>query len=414
MARIGESLTNARLRRGLSIEQVAGDTRIAARFIEALESEDFGALPAPVYVRGFLRSYASFLRIDPASLLSQLPEDGGPRVASPDSFVGGPVGRAAQHQQRTDPFKRPETPVQMQGGAPERPNARQAPPPRAMPPPAARDQGTSQVLASVPAAQRRGVVPRDELPEEEARFRSKPAGVLSERGMHAEGDERGGRVLLLAGVGIFVLLAVLAGAVFVTSRGGGGGDGAAISVQPGTVATATVRSGAVISVGSATATPRGGATAATTTGATAGTPGATAAPGAATPTTAPGQPTATPRPQATSTPESEPTVEPTATATSTIAATQAPTASVTPTPLPPTPTPSPIPRIAHPSGLEECIANGGKCGPDSTPIRVICPPDGDWFVDVTNINGTFTPPNDTWRVRSWSGSNNTAGSACNS
>ena len=395
MARIGESLTNARLRRGLSIEQVAGDTRIAARFIEALESEDFGALPAPVYVRGFLRSYASFLRIDPASLLSQLPEDGGPRVASPDSIVGGPVGRAAQHQQRTDPFKRPETPVRMQGGAPERPNARQAPPPRAMPPPAARDQGTSQVLASVPAAQRRGVVPRDELPEEEARFRSKPAGVLSERGMHPEGDERGGRVLLLAGVGIFVLLAVLAGAVFVTSRGGGGGDGAAISVQPGTVATATVRSGAVISVGSATATPRGGATAATTTAATAGTPGA-AAPGAATPTTAPGQPTATPRPQATSTPESEPTVEPTATATPTIAATQAPTATVTPTPLPPTP--SPTPRIAHPSGQQECFANGGKCAEDSTPIRVICPPDGDWFVDVLNVSGKFDPPTPAWRV----------------
>ncbi len=382
MARIGESLTNARLRRGLSIEQVAGDTRIAARFIEALESEDFGALPAPVYVRGFLRSYASFLRIDPASLLSQLPEDGGPRVASPDSFVGGPVGRAAQHQQRTDPFKRPETPVQMQGGAPERPNARQAPPPRAMPPPAARDQGTSQVLASVPAAQRRGVVHHDELPEEEARFRSKPAGVLSERGMHPEGDERGGRVLLLAGVGIFVLLAVLAGAVFVTSRGGGG-DGAAISVQPGTVATATVRSGAVISVGSATATPRGGATAATTTAATAGTPGATAAPGAATPTTAPGPPTATPRPQATSTPESEPTVEPTATATPTIAATQAPTATPT-IPSTPAPQPTPTPSIPHPSGFNECP--GGNCGP--SPYRVICAPDG-WFVDNPDIDGVF-------------------------
>ena len=53
------TLRSARIQRGLSIEQVAQDTRISARFLEALEDEAFQELPAPVYVRGFLRSYGN-------------------------------------------------------------------------------------------------------------------------------------------------------------------------------------------------------------------------------------------------------------------------------------------------------------------------------------------------------------------
>ena len=74
LGQIGSTLRSARVQRGLTIEQAAQDTRISRRFIEAIEAEDFDALPAPVYVRGFLRSYSNYLRVDPQPLLAQLTE----------------------------------------------------------------------------------------------------------------------------------------------------------------------------------------------------------------------------------------------------------------------------------------------------------------------------------------------------
>mgnify|MGYP002682430424 CR=1 FL=1 len=72
MAGIGEALRSTREHRGLSIDQVAQDTRISPRFLEALEAEQFNELPAPVYVRGFLRSYANYLKLEPQPLLDRL------------------------------------------------------------------------------------------------------------------------------------------------------------------------------------------------------------------------------------------------------------------------------------------------------------------------------------------------------
>jgi hypothetical protein len=61
---IGSSLREARSRRGLTLPQIEGDTRIRSRFLTALEEEQFDVLPAPAYVRGFLRTYAEYLGLD--------------------------------------------------------------------------------------------------------------------------------------------------------------------------------------------------------------------------------------------------------------------------------------------------------------------------------------------------------------
>jgi len=61
---IGAGLREARERQGLSLEQAAEATRIAARHLRALEEERFERLPEPVYARGFLREYAGFLGLD--------------------------------------------------------------------------------------------------------------------------------------------------------------------------------------------------------------------------------------------------------------------------------------------------------------------------------------------------------------
>lgn len=67
---------------GLTLSEVEDKTRINRRFLTALESGEYHALPTPVHVRGFLRNYARFLNLDPDPLLDrydqireQMPED---------------------------------------------------------------------------------------------------------------------------------------------------------------------------------------------------------------------------------------------------------------------------------------------------------------------------------------------------
>jgi hypothetical protein len=61
---IGNSLREARLRQGLDYGDVELATKIRAKYIRALEDEEFEILPAGTYIKGFLRSYADFLGLD--------------------------------------------------------------------------------------------------------------------------------------------------------------------------------------------------------------------------------------------------------------------------------------------------------------------------------------------------------------
>jgi len=68
---VGEILLAARERKGRSLEEASEDTRIAVKNLEYLETDNFEALPAKVYVRGFLRTYASYLDLDVEYLLNK-------------------------------------------------------------------------------------------------------------------------------------------------------------------------------------------------------------------------------------------------------------------------------------------------------------------------------------------------------
>lgn len=61
---IGATLHDARQRLGLDIREVEDRTKIRTRYLRALENEDWEALPAPAYVRGFLRAYGQVLGLD--------------------------------------------------------------------------------------------------------------------------------------------------------------------------------------------------------------------------------------------------------------------------------------------------------------------------------------------------------------
>lgn len=69
---VGLRLKQARESRRLELAEVAKATRIRSHYLRALEEGDFGALPAPAQVRGFLRTYAEFLELDPQELFEIL------------------------------------------------------------------------------------------------------------------------------------------------------------------------------------------------------------------------------------------------------------------------------------------------------------------------------------------------------
>lgn len=72
---VGTWLREMREYRGLTLAEVSNDTRIGVVYLEALEAERWDVLPAPVYARGFLRSYARYLDIDPDAAVAMIPSD---------------------------------------------------------------------------------------------------------------------------------------------------------------------------------------------------------------------------------------------------------------------------------------------------------------------------------------------------
>src|SRR3954468_5193435 len=64
MFEIGNSLREARLRQQLDFLELEQQTKIRAKYLKALEAEDFDVLPAPTYVKGFLRNYADALGLE--------------------------------------------------------------------------------------------------------------------------------------------------------------------------------------------------------------------------------------------------------------------------------------------------------------------------------------------------------------
>jgi cytoskeleton protein RodZ len=76
---LGERFRAAREARGASLSDVADQIRIRSVYLSAIEDEEWDAIGAPVYVRGFLRTYARYLKLDPeeavAAFNATLPEE---------------------------------------------------------------------------------------------------------------------------------------------------------------------------------------------------------------------------------------------------------------------------------------------------------------------------------------------------
>jgi cytoskeleton protein RodZ len=76
---IGERLREARMRRGIDIGDVEVATKIRAKYLRALENEEFGMLPGGTFAKTFLRTYAEYLGLDAQLLVEEYRAEHEPR-----------------------------------------------------------------------------------------------------------------------------------------------------------------------------------------------------------------------------------------------------------------------------------------------------------------------------------------------
>jgi cytoskeletal protein RodZ len=91
---VGNKLREARGRRKLSLQEVEEATKIRGRYLQAIEDEDWEALPSETYARAFIRTYAALVGLD------------GDRLAEEQRQAQG-AARPGERLPRVDPKPRP-------------------------------------------------------------------------------------------------------------------------------------------------------------------------------------------------------------------------------------------------------------------------------------------------------------------
>lgn len=95
MPGVGDTLREARLSRGLTHEYISQIIKIRPEFLDALEEENYTALPGNFYAKNFLRRYSDFLGVDSAALVDRfVRQESEPNADASDAFVVSPAARA--------------------------------------------------------------------------------------------------------------------------------------------------------------------------------------------------------------------------------------------------------------------------------------------------------------------------------
>src|SRR5688500_14244534 len=71
MPEIGHQLRETRMRNRIDITEVEAATKIRAKYLRALENEEWDLLPGPTFVKTFLRTYADYLGLDARNLVEE-------------------------------------------------------------------------------------------------------------------------------------------------------------------------------------------------------------------------------------------------------------------------------------------------------------------------------------------------------
>jgi cytoskeleton protein RodZ len=101
---IGDTLSEARTRRGVDLDEVHAATGIRPRYLRAIEQEDWDALPEEFYARSFIRKYAVFVDVEPEPLVDEYRRQrgttGGPGDAPTSPFARTSSRRAEALRRR--------------------------------------------------------------------------------------------------------------------------------------------------------------------------------------------------------------------------------------------------------------------------------------------------------------------------
>src|SRR5215211_2796669 len=103
MPTIGDSLREARMREHLDIADVEAKTKIRAKYLRALENEEFATLPGSTFVKTFLRTYAEALGLDPHLLVDEYRARHEPRDEGEAASLGPPAASARDRERRGMP-----------------------------------------------------------------------------------------------------------------------------------------------------------------------------------------------------------------------------------------------------------------------------------------------------------------------
>ncbi len=125
MSLLGEQLRQAREARGISIYQVEIDTRIRGTIIQALEEGDYEHLPPAPFLRGLIRTYSTYLGVNPDEMLELYVADITPPPPPPPAPRVVPMAPPTVDKAAPPP---PPPPVEPQP-IPEEPKKKIAPPP---------------------------------------------------------------------------------------------------------------------------------------------------------------------------------------------------------------------------------------------------------------------------------------------
>ena len=103
MPEIGETLREARMRRRIDMTEVEAATKIRAKYLRALENEEWDLLPGPTFVKTFLRTYAEYLELDGRMLVEEYRQ----RYERPSTQDLTPFGPGMGGQRRRRRQRRP-------------------------------------------------------------------------------------------------------------------------------------------------------------------------------------------------------------------------------------------------------------------------------------------------------------------
>src|SRR5271166_5576955 len=103
MAEIGSTLREARMRAHIDISEVEAQTKIRAKYLRAIENEEWDLLPGPIYAKSFLRTYGDYLGLDSRMLVDEYKR----RYEHPSEHDARSMGRVPARDRGRDRNGRP-------------------------------------------------------------------------------------------------------------------------------------------------------------------------------------------------------------------------------------------------------------------------------------------------------------------